>query len=829
MIKDENYKVEGMSCAACVAHVEKAASSVKGVSNVRVSLLTNSMTLDREEGVKLKDIEKAVNKAGYKAFVKDESNINIEDDLEDKETPKLFKILIASLVLLIPLFYISMGYMMMETWPNWPLGPFRTYPLLTAGVTFILSLLIMIINKRFYISGIKSLFKSGGNMDTLVALGSGVAFIYSIVITILMIVNLSDSERVMELSMSLSFETAGMVPTLITVGKTLESYSKGKTTNAIKDLLKLAPKTAHVIVDGKEIDIPQENVKNGDIFIVRPGEAFPVDGEVIEGSSSVDESMLTGESIPVSKGVGDNVSQATINSNGILTCKATKVGNETTLSQIVEMVKASATSKTKISRIADKISAIFVPAVILISLVVFLIYLFVSPWNVTLSLKRAISVLVISCPCALGLATPVAIMVGNGKGAKSGILFKTALALEETGKSDYVVLDKTGTITKGYPEVTDIISFNGNKEELIKLAYSLEKNSEHPLSEAIRKYAEDNNVESAEIRDFESLTGSGIKALYNDKTSYAGSERLMKELGLLNDDIIEANQLREAGKTVLYFSLDNEIKGIIAVRDEIKDDSKEAIRLFEKYGVKTIMLTGDNKVTAEAIGKEVGVKEVIAEVLPGDKLNVIKDLKKKGRVLMIGDGINDAPSLTEANIGMAIGAGSDIAISSADVVLMKSSLMDAIGAFNLSRYTLLNIKENLFWAFFYNTIMIPLAALSMMEPWMGSAAMAISSFTVVMNALRINLFDIYKERKAKTSKLDSKEMTTYTLDIKGMMCENCVKHVREAIESCGIDNVDVSLKNNNATFMSHGKVNIGKIKKAVKTAGYEIINVNMEE
>ena len=750
MVENEKYNVEGMSCAACVAHVDKAVRGVEGVKDVNVNLLTNSMIVTYDTPASPSIISAAVKKAGYKAKVSKKSKDN--SDLEDNETPKLLKVLIVSIIILIPLFYISMGYMLMDTFPNWPLGIFKEKPLIMGITTMVLALAILIINNRFFVSGFKSLFHGGGNMDTLVALGSGTAFIYSLVLLILMSVYSfsGDMEKVMTISMNLSFETAGMVPTLITIGKTLESYSKGKTTNAIKSLLNLEPKTARVIRDNNELIIDQKDVLKGDIFIVKPGEAFPVDGIVIEGFSSVDESMLTGESIPVEKEKGSKVSSGTINHNGLLKCEATYVGNETTINKIVDMVKTASSTKTKMSRIADKVAGIFVPVVMGIALIVFTIWLFVSTYNITTSLERAISVLVISCPCALGLATPVAIMVGSGKGAKSGILFKNATALEETGKINFAVLDKTGTITKGKPVVTDIYPIGISIEVLMVIASSIEKPSEHPLSISIIEKAKEMSIETKEVKDFIALPGSGVKGYIDGNLVVGGNKTTV------NDITDEINALSDKyaseGKTPLFFSMNDKLIGIIAVRDEVKEDSKEAIRLFEKYGVKTIMLTGDNEVTANAIAKEVGVSQVFSGLLPEDKQTIIKKLKEFGKVLMIGDGINDAVALTESDLGMAIGAGSDIAIDSADVILMKSSLKDAVAAYSLSRYVYLNIIENLCWAFIYNIIMIPFAATATMRPWMGAAAMSLSSFCVVMNALRINLFNLYKERKQIVSK-----------------------------------------------------------------------------
>ncbi|MCR5741982.1 MAG: heavy metal translocating P-type ATPase [Gammaproteobacteria bacterium] len=832
---NEKYDVTGMTCAACVAHVSKAVKKVKGVKDVNVSLLTNSMTVSYD-GCSQSDICDAVSKAGYGASPKNSSltKQNPKDDLVDRETPKLLKILIVSVILLIPLFYISMGYMLMDSAPNWPLGIFRENPLITGLTTMILASIIMIINKRFYISGIKSLIHGGGNMDTLVALGSGVAYIYSVVIMFIMSFYAieGDLAKVMAVSMSLSFETAGMVPTLITIGKTLEAYSKGKTTSAIKGLLDLAPKEAHVIRNGLELVIPSEDVVKDDIFIVRAGESFPVDGIVIEGESSVDESMLTGEAIPVEKHTGDNVSSATINQNGVLKVKATNVGLETTLNKIVEMVKTSSSTKTKISRIADKVSGIFVPTVLIISLIVFIIWLFSSNYDLSRSIDRAIAVLVISCPCALGLATPVAIMVGNGRSAKCGILFKTAEALEETGKVNIVVLDKTGTITEGKPKVIDIYPIGIDKENLLNIAISLEENSNHPLSHAIVNL-KDENTKTFEVSSYENIPGIGIKGIIDNELTLAVNYNYLIDNNLLSDEIDNKfNEYSNDGSTPVFFIKNNKVIGVISIKDSIKEDSKEAISLFERYGVKTVMLTGDNAKTARKIADEVGISEIIAGVLPDGKRDVIKSLKKRGKVMMIGDGINDAVALVEADTGVAIGAGSDIAIDSAEVVLMKSSLKDAVAAYNISRYTLLNIKENLFWAFFYNIIMIPLAATSSMQPWMGAAAMSLSSFTVCMNALRINLFNPYKLRKEKKHKelsIGSNNEFNYTLSIEGMMCEHCVKYVTDTLNSIdNIEEVNVSLENNNAVIKCSSELDVKNVKKQIKNAGYKITNIKGE-
>lgn len=850
MVENEKYIVQGMTCASCVAHVEKATKKVKGVKDVSVNLLTNSMVVSYSSPCSPQEIEKAVSNAGYKAKLSSsKEEVSTNNELEDNETPILLKRLIISFILLVPLFYLGMGYMNMS-W-GWPLGVFRDNPFYFALTEMILSLVIMLINYKFYVSGFKALFHGGPNMDTLVGLGSGVAFIYGLIVMYMMAS--SSQDELMKVSMNLTFETAGMVPTLITIGKTLESYSKGKTTNALKSLVKMSPKTAHVIRDAKEVTIDAKDLLSGEIFIVKPGEVIPVDGIVKEGISSVNESFLTGESLPVDKTVNDEVSAATINQNGVLKCVATRVGNETTLSQIIELVKNASSTKTKISRIADKVAGVFVPTVLSISIIVFIGWItlgrnFISSLNedtFTYSLSKAISILVIACPCALGLATPVAIMVGSGKGAKNGILFKNASSLEETGKVDFVVLDKTGTITKGEPEVTDIIS--KDKDNLLKIAYALESSSEHPLAKAIVKYAIDNKIELLSLKYIEVIPGKGIKGYKDDLAYYAGNDKLMKELSLLKDDFIDkSNKLSREGKTPLYFASNEEIIGLIAVADVIKEDSIKAINEFIKMGITPLMLTGDNYLVSKAIADKLNLKHFIAGVLPQEKQQVIEELQKYGKVAMIGDGINDAPSLTKADIGIAIGAGSDVALDSSDVILMKSSLMDAVGAIKLSRHTLLNIKENLFWAFIYNLIMIPLAAgvfaptgnefLAKMKPWYGALAMALSSVTVVLNALRINLYNIYNSKLDNHHKVVPLPNDFYkekennkmekVLNVEGMMCKMCVKHVKEALEKVdGVTSVDVSLEEKTAKVSMSKDIASEFLTKAVVDAGYEVKSV----
>jgi Cu2+-exporting ATPase len=752
----KQYNVTGMHCAACSARVEKAVSKVEGVTSCSVSLLTNSLGVEGD--VSDKEIIKAIKKAGYGASVKkkDKSEKTVEeidDSLEDKDTPVLKKRLIWSLFFLIILMYFSMGHMM---W-NWPLPSFYYNNHVAMGLTqMLLTIIIMVINQQFFISGYKSLFQLAPNMDTLVALGSSAAFGYSTVSLFLMTSAQvkGDEALVMKYMMELYFESAAMILTLITVGKMLESHSKGKTTDALKSLMKLVPKTANVIRDGKEININASEVLKDDVFVVRPGENIPVDGVVIEGHSAVNESALTGESIPVDKEENSMVYGATINQSGLLKCKATKVGEDTTLSQIIQMVSDAAATKAPIAKVADKISGIFVPAVILIAIVTMIGWLILGK-EIGFALARGISVLVISCPCALGLATPVAIMVGNGKGAKNGILFKNAVALEETGKINIIALDKTGTITAGTPKVTDIYPMEGiTDNELLQMAYSLEINSEHPLAKAVVERAEGDGIISEEITDFLALTGNGLTGTLNGEKLLGGSIKYMDETIGLNEKAKEISQeYASQGKTPLLFAKNNKLMGIIAVADIIKEDSAQAIKELQNMDIKVVMVTGDNERTANAISKQVGTDDVIAGVLPDGKEEVIKQLKSGGKVAMVGDGINDAPALTRADIGIAIGAGTDVAIDAADIVLMKSSLMDVPAAIKLSKAALRNIHENLFWAFIYNVIGIPLAIGLFipfgitLNPMFGAAAMSLSSFCVVSNALRLNFAKIYSKEK----------------------------------------------------------------------------------
>ena len=752
----KQYNVTGMHCAACSARVEKAVSKVEGVTSCSVSLLTNSLGVEGD--VSDREIIKAIKKAGYGASVKKKDKSEkaveeIDDSLEDKDTPVLKKRLIWSLFFLIILMYFSMGHMM---W-NWPLPSFYDNNHVAMGLTqMLLTIIIMVINQQFFISGYKSLFQLAPNMDTLVALGSSAAFGYSTVSLFLMTSAQvkGDEALVMKYMMELYFESAAMILTLITVGKMLESHSKGKTTDALKSLMKLVPKTANVIRDGKEININASEVLKDDVFVVRPGENIPVDGVVIEGHSAVNESALTGESIPVDKEENSMVYGATINQSGLLKCKATKVGEDTTLSQIIQMVSDAAATKAPIAKVADKISGIFVPAVILIAIVTMIGWLILGK-EIGFALARGISVLVISCPCALGLATPVAIMVGNGKGAKNGILFKNAVALEETGKINVIALDKTGTITAGTPKVTDIYPMEGiTDNELLQMAYSLEINSEHPLAKAVVERAEGDGIISEEITDFLALTGNGLTGTLNGEKLLGGSIKYMDETIGLNEKAKEiSEEYASHGKTPLLFAKNNKLMGIIAVADIIKEDSAQAIKELQNMDIKVVMVTGDNERTANAISKQVGTDDVIAGVLPDGKEEVIKQLKSGGKVAMVGDGINDAPALTRADIGIAIGAGTDVAIDAADIVLMKSSLMDVPAAIKLSKAALRNIHENLFWAFIYNVIGIPLAIGLFipfgitLNPMFGAAAMSLSSFCVVSNALRLNFAKIYSKEK----------------------------------------------------------------------------------
>lgn len=831
----KQYNVTGMSCASCVARVEKAVNKVEGVTSCSVNLLTNSMSVDGD--VNSSDVISAVEKAGYGASLKGNSskeNKTNDEPLKDTETPKLKKRLFSSLVFLILLMYISMGHMM---W-GFPLPSILANNHIAMGlIQLLLTGIIMVINQKFFISGFKALIHRSPNMDTLVALGAGASFIYSVYALFAMTnaqVN-NDMSLVMKYMDEFYFESAGMILTLITLGKMLESYSKGKTTNAIKGLMNLAPKKATILVDNAEKVVPIEEVKIGDIFIVKPGENIPVDGVVIEGESAVNESALTGESIPVDKTVGDNVSGATVNQSGFIKCKATKVGEDTTLSQIIKMVSDASATKAPIAKVADKVSGVFVPIVISIVVVTIIVWLLCGA-TFGNALVRGISVLVISCPCALGLATPVAIMVGNGVGAKNGILFKNATSLETTGKVSYVLLDKTGTITNGTPVVTDIIpSENYTQDDLLSYASSLESKSEHPLAKAVVQKAIDSNIKTLDTTDFKLLTGNGVSAKINGKTIVGGSVKHISSITNTDENIIkQADDLATKGKTPLLFVMDNQLLGIIAVADVVKSDSPKAIKELQNMGIKVVMVTGDNEKTAQAIAKESGVDEVIASVLPDGKEKVVTQYKEKGMVAMVGDGINDAPALTRADIGIAIGAGTDVAIDSADIVLMKSKLTDVSGAIRLSRGTLRNIHENLFWAFIYNVIGIPLAAGVWipifgwtLSPMFGAAAMSLSSFCVVTNALRLNFLNIRSSKrdrkiKNKTNKKEKNTMTT-TLKINGMMCPHCEATVKTALESIdGVTSAEVSHESGTAVVTLSKEVSEDVLKKAVVDKGYTV-------
>ncbi len=840
----EQYDVTGMSCAACSARVEKAVNKVKGVTSCSVSLLTNSMGV--EGTASPQDIISAVEKAGYGAKLKGAGAKKADtgaDSLRDTETPKLRKRLIASVIFLVILMYFSMGHMM---WgfplPSWFDGNHVAMGL----VQLLLSGIIMVINNKFFVNGFKGFINRSPNMDTLVALGSGASFVWS-VYALFMMTDAQlhgNADAVMMYMDEFYFESAAMILTLITVGKMLEARSKGKTTDALKGLMKLAPKTANVIRNGVEQTIPAEEVVKDDIFVVRPGESIPVDGVVTDGESAVNESALTGESIPVDKTVGDNVSAATINQTGFITCKASRVGEDTTLSQIIKMVSDAAATKAPIAKIADKVSGIFVPTVITISIITMIIWLLLGQ-DFAYALARGISVLVISCPCALGLATPVAIMVGNGVGAKNGILFKTAVSLEQAGKTQIVALDKTGTITKGEPQVTDIVPAESVTEsELLSLAVSLEAKSEHPLAKAINVYGSEHGITAQNVENFKVLSGNGLTATVSGATLYGGSLKFIGSNTELSGTITaEAERLSNEGKTPLLFSRNGKALGMIAVADTIKEDSPEAIRQLRNMGIKVVMLTGDNERTARAIGDKAGVDEVIAGVLPDGKEAVIRSLKAQGKVAMVGDGINDAPALTAADTGIAIGAGTDVAIDAADVVLMKSRLSDVPAAIRLSRASLRNIHENLFWAFIYNIIGIPLAAgvfVSLgltLNPMFGAAAMSLSSFCVVSNALRLNFCKIYStkhDRKAKpivyqnvpVVQTNNNTNITKTIKIKGMMCEKCEHHVKTALEAIPqVISAKASHTDGIAVAELSGEIPDKQLKKAVENSGYKVISI----
>lgn len=884
-MKTEKFNVTGMTCAACSAHVEKAVRGVEGVGTVSVNLLMNSMVASFQEPATAEVICRAVEKAGYGAVPAGGSggagncgggscSLNGKnggstaaggDAFADHETPKLRRRLIASLCLLIPLMYVSMGHLM---W-GWPVPEgLAGNPWAIALYQLLLTGLVMVINQKFFVSGFAGLMRRVPNMDTLVALGSAAAFVYSAAVMFRMggAYGAGDMEMAAHCLHDMYFESAAMILTLITVGKMLEAYSKGKTTNAVKSLMDLAPKTAHVIRDGVEVTIDADEVAAGDTFIVKPGESIPVDGEVIGGESAVDEAALTGESLPVDKGVGDRVSAATLNQNGALTCVATRVGGDTTLRQIIDMVENAVATKAPIAQVADRVSGVFVPVVITLALITGAVWLLAGA-GVGKALSYAISVLVISCPCSLGLATPVAIMVGNGRGAGQGILFKNATALEQTGRTNFVVLDKTGTVTEGKPRVTDICPAEGvSAEELLRSAASLEKNSEHPLARAICEHAAEEGIATDDITDFKALPGWGVEGVLQQHgpggvasgeaggLTFGGKAALLEERGLLTEEFRRLGEsMAEEGKTPLYFAVSSVLLGMIAVADVVKPDSAQAVEELKNMGIHVIMLTGDNRRTAEAVRAQVGIDAVVADVLPGDKEAVIKRLSEYGKVAMVGDGINDAPALTRADVGIAIGAGADVALDAADIVLVKSKLTDVSAAVRLSRQVLKNIHENLFWAFFYNCIGIPVAAgvlvpftgLSL-NPMFAAAAMSLSSFCVVTNALRLNLFSVRstaKDRRAhmvpmpdltdgftgienkETNKGKGKENKgmVKVLDVEGMMCAKCQAHVQKALEGvAGVTAVEVSLDNNTASVTMENEIADETLAGAVTEAGYEV-------
>ena len=854
-MKSEKFQITGMTCAACSAHVEKAAAGVAGVDKVSVSLLMNTMTVEYDTPATPQAICAAVEAAGYGADAAGQQAAgtdNREGALEDKETPRIRRRLIASVCLLLPLMYVSMGALM---WGWYLPESFAGNPWAIALYQLLLTGFVMVINQRFFISGFQSLLHRAPNMDTLVALGSGAAFVYSTAVMFRMgtAVGEGNVEMAVHCLHDMYFESAAMILTLITVGKMLEAYSKGKTTNAIKSLMDLAPKTAHVIRDGVETTIPAQEVQEGDIFLVKPGESIPVDGEVLEGESAVDESALTGESLPVDKHVGDRVSAATINQNGALTCRALRVGKDTTLQQIIDMVENAVATKAPIAQIADKVSGVFVPVVIVLALITGVIWLAAGA-SAGKALSYAISVLVISCPCSLGLATPVAIMVGNGMGARQGILFKNATALELAGRMDFVVLDKTGTVTEGKPRVADLYPAAGvSEEELLRVAAALESRSEHPLAKAVCERAGEERLSVEPAGSFRALPGWGVEGTVDGALAAGGSGALFAERRLLTEPLrLAGERMAEEGKTPLYFAADGRMLGMIAVADVVKQDSAQAIGELRNMGIQVVMLTGDNRRTARAIGRQVGLDAVVADVLPGDKESVIRQLSASGRVAMVGDGINDAPALTRADVGIAIGAGADVALEAAEVVLMKSRLTDVPAAIRLSRQVLKNIHENLFWAFFYNCIGIPLAA-GILVPFLGislnpmfaAAAMSLSSFCVVTNALRLNLFTINSDRHDRKKEMvpmpefitgfkeiedhhkeENKmaETMVKTLNIEGMMCAHCQAHVKKALEGvAGVTQVEVSLEDKTATVSLTPDTEEQALVDAVTEAGYKVV------
>lgn len=833
----KQFDVTGMSCAACSTRVEKAVSSLNGVTSCSVSLLTNSMGVD---GTASDDeIIEAVKNAGYGAAVKGKTKNDIngenENSLKDTETPALKKRLVASIGFLAVLMYVSMGHTM---WGLYLPDMLSENHIAIGLLQLILSAIIMVINQKFFVNGFKGLVHKSPNMDTLVALGSGASFVWSVYVLFAMTAAQTEGDfsAVHKYMHEFYFESAAMILTLITVGKMLEARSKGKTTDALKSLMKLAPKTATIIRDGKETEVSVSEVKKGDIFAVKSGESIPVDGIITEGTASVDESSLTGESIPVDKSVGDTVSASTINKSGYIRCEATRVGEDTTLSQIIKMVSDAAATKAPVAKVADKVSGIFVPAVIIIAAVTTVIWL-VAGKDFSFALARGISVLVISCPCALGLATPVAIMVGNGVGAKKGILFKTAVSLEEAGRVNIVALDKTGTITKGEPKVTDVIAEGITENELLQLAFSLEKKSEHPLAKAIIQKSEESEISALETENFRVLAGNGLEARIGESKVIGGSLRFINENAVVSDELKkQADILSENGKTPLFFAKDGKTAGVIAVADVIKDDSAEAIKQLKNMGMRVVMLTGDNQKTAEAIGNQAGVDEVIAGVLPDGKEAVIRRLRKQGKVAMVGDGINDAPALTRADIGIAIGAGTDIAIDAADIVLMKSRLTDVASAIRLSRATLRSIYQNLFWAFIYNIIGIPLAAGAFipifgweLNPMFGAAAMSLSSFCVVSNALRLNFVKIHNSSKDKKIKFKTKEIKAMekTIKIEGMMCGHCEARVKKVLEALPeVESADVNHETDTAVVTLNAPLSDEVLKNTVEAQDYKVISIS---
>lgn len=847
-MKTEKFNVTGMTCAACSAHVEKAVRGVEGVDTVSVNLLMNNMMVSYEGPAVEDAICQAVEAAGYGAVPAGAEKERHEDAFEDHETPKLRRRLIASVCLLLPLMYVSMGHLM---W-GWPApAAFAENPWAIALYQLLLTGLVMVINQKFFVSGFTGLLHRAPNMDTLVALGSTAAFVYSAAVMFRMggAYGAGNVEMAMHHLHDMYFESAAMILTLITVGKMLEAYSKGKTTNAVKSLMDLAPKTAHVIRDGVEVTIDADKVVVGDLFVVKPGESIPVDGEVIEGESAVDEAALTGESLPVDKCAGDRVSAATLNQNGALTCRATRVGQDTTLRQIINMVENAVATKAPIAQIADRVSGVFVPVVITLALITGVVWLAAGA-GVGKALSYAISVLVISCPCSLGLATPVAIMVGNGVAAGQGILFKNAAALEQTGRMNFMVLDKTGTVTEGKPQVTDICPVKeSSEEELLRVAASLEKKSEHPLARAICERAELAQIDLDEVTDFKALPGWGVEGSLKRLPAMGGKAALLEERGLMTEEFLKLGEkMAGDGKTPLYFAAGGILLGVIAVADVAKADSAQAVKELKDMGIHVIMLTGDNRRTAEAVRAQVGIDAVVADVLPGDKEAVIKKLAECGKVAMVGDGINDAPALTSADVGIAIGAGADVALDAADIVLVKSKLTDVSAAVRISRQVLKNIHENLFWAFFYNCIGIPVAAgvlvpltgLSL-NPMIAAAAMSLSSFCVVTNALRLNFFSVRSAARDKRMKevpmpeldgfikinekgqgKENKDMVK-VLDVEGMMCAKCQAHVQKALESiAGVTAVEVSLENKTASVTMENEVADETLSEAVTEAGYEV-------